>query len=224
MGYLGLSVTPYKEDNLLQRLFWPSDHAGEADTLGQQGFWICSFVALLSCVILSFQGHWILGVLSLIFFGLGGMGVREHSTAAAILLVLAYIILEIGTVLEGRFPGFLDLAFTILLMGNIRGTWIAKRWAHQGDPEAFPERMRETWKDRLVDQLPARAWPKGRIVFFLVSAIYLSLLILGAAALALHSKNTAFVPQKVLQLDATPRRGRTNCKSAKAGEESRISA
>lgn len=204
MGYLGLSGTPYKEDNLLQRLFWPSNHAGEADTLGQQGFWICSFVALLSFVLLSFQGHWILGLLSLLFFGLGGMGVREHSTAAAVLLALAYIGLELGTLLAGRFPGFLDLAFTILLMANIRGTWVASRWMHHGDPEAFPERMQETWRDRLVDQLPARVWPKTRVLFFVVAGVYLFLLFFGSIVLARHSGTRTSAPQKAIPLEVQP--------------------
>jgi hypothetical protein len=31
MGYLGLDQSPVKDDNMFQRMFWPSDHAGETD-------------------------------------------------------------------------------------------------------------------------------------------------------------------------------------------------
>src|SRR5580693_9464481 len=91
MGYLGLDQTEIKHDNLFQRMFWPSDHAGEADTLGQQGFWVCTAIATLSLLTLAFQGHPILGVFAGAFYFLGGIGVREHSQPAAILVAVAYL-------------------------------------------------------------------------------------------------------------------------------------
>lgn len=183
MGYLGLDGETYKEDNLFQRLFWPGDHAGEAELLGQQGFWICSIVAILSMIVLSVQGLWIVGMLSLFVFVLGGIGVREHSTTAAILLALVQIFAIISGLFLGHPPGFLGLVFTILLLANIRGTWIARRWSQKGDPEVMPERMKENWKDILVDQLPPRIWPIGRFVFFPLCAVYLLLLVAGTIVL-----------------------------------------
>ena len=90
MGYLGLDQTPVKEENLLQRLFWPSDHAGETDYLGKQGFWVCWAVATVSLVLMLVQGHWILAAFNFIVFGLGGMGVREHDQPAAVFVAAAF--------------------------------------------------------------------------------------------------------------------------------------
>lgn len=92
MGYLGLDQTEIKDDNLFQRMFWPSDHAGEADTLGQQGFWVCVAIATVTFVPLLLQGHWIAGFLIAIFYFLGGIGVREHSQPAAILVAVTYVL------------------------------------------------------------------------------------------------------------------------------------
>ena len=68
-----------KDDNLFKRLFWPSNHPGEVDALGQQGFWICLIVGLVSGVMLLLTVHPFIGLLTMAFFWLGGIGVREHS-------------------------------------------------------------------------------------------------------------------------------------------------
>ena len=196
MGYLGLSGPAVKEDNIFQRLFWPSDHAGEADSLGQQGFWICIAVALLSAAILTFAGHWAVALLTLAFFGLGGIGVREHSTFAAISVAFVYLLNQIIVAIGGRFPGLLALAASMLLIANIRGTWIAAKWAKHGDPDLIPERMRETLSDRIVDQMPAHVWPKGRRIFYCVAVIYVLLTVFGAIAILLHSAARVSPPQQ----------------------------
>jgi hypothetical protein len=206
MGYLGLSEPLEKEDNLLQRLFWPGDHAGEADTLGQQGFWICAVVAIGSFVVLAVPGHWILALLTLAFFGLGGIGVREHSTVAAVLVAVAYVLNQTANVMAGKFPGFLAIVAGVLLIANIRGSWVAARWAKRGDPEAFPERMRETWRDRLVDQMPALLWPRARIAFFCVAGIYMLVLLLGTVMLSRRVSEPAASQQTQYLLDVKPSR------------------
>jgi hypothetical protein len=206
MGYLGLSEPLEKEDNLLQRLFWPGDHAGETDTLGQQGFWICAVVAIGSLVVLAVQGHWILALLTLAFFGLGGIGVREHSTVAAVLVAVAYVLNLIANVMAGKFPGFLTIAAAVLLIANIRGSWVAAKWAKRGDPESFPERMRETWRDRLVDQMPAWVWPRARIAFFCVAGIYMLLLLLGTVMLSRRVSEPGASQQTQYLLDVKPSR------------------
>jgi hypothetical protein len=187
MGFLGLSEPIEKESNIFQRLFWPGDHAGEADSLGQQGFWICIIVAVISAIVLSVQGQWFAAVLTLAFFGLGGIGVREHSTPAAALVALAYVLNQAVNLMMGVFPGFLGIAAAVLLIANIRGTWIASRWAKKGDPEVMPERMKETWKDRFVDQMPTKVWPKARIIFYITAATYMVLIVAGITVLVRHT-------------------------------------
>jgi hypothetical protein len=184
MGYLGLDETPVKDDNLFQRLFWPSDNASDCDALGVQGFWICILVAALSAVVTSLQGHWILGLVTLAFFTLGGIGVREHSVAAAILVAVAYLLGLIGNLLVGLPPGVLSLIAALMLLTNIRATSIAHRWAQQGDPEIMPERRSETMVDRFVDQMPMRVWPPMKVSFFCIAGAYFVVLILGTVVLA----------------------------------------
>jgi hypothetical protein len=39
-------------DNLFKRLFWPRIESHyDVDLLGQQGFWVCSIVAVLSLIV-----------------------------------------------------------------------------------------------------------------------------------------------------------------------------
>ncbi|HEX4155850.1 MAG TPA: hypothetical protein VHY48_09565 [Acidobacteriaceae bacterium] len=183
MSILGLDGRPQRENNIFQRIFWPGNHAGEADALGQQGFWVCLVVGLLSAAVALWTGHPLLALLTLAFYWLGGMGVREHSVTAAIIVALGYIASLAIVIIGGRFPGLLDIAITAILIGNIRGTYVASSWQAKGDPEVFPSRMNTTFFDWLVDQIPAKLWPKGRYVFFLVSAVYGVLLTLGTVAL-----------------------------------------
>jgi len=207
MGYLGLSEPIEKEDNLFTRLFWPSDHAGEADSLGQQGFWICMAVAVVSGFVLFLQGHTLIALLTFAFFGLGGMGIREHSVPAAALVAVAYVLDLIAAFLSGRSPGFFGLVATVLLIANIRGTWIASKWAKLADPDSFPERLAATWRDRLVDQLPAQIWPGSRIAFFCIAALYLFLSVAGTISLGLRlARSTPPTPSTSQQTEvAAPR-------------------
>jgi hypothetical protein len=186
MGYLGLSEPIEKQDNLFRRIFWPGDGACDVDALGQRGFWLCAAVGTISFAVFVTQGHWLIALLTLAFFWLGGVGVREHSTAAAAVVASAYLLNQAASLMAGMFPGVLSIAAVVLLIANIRGTHIAARWAKSGDPELFPERMRETWRDRLVDQMPALVWPRTRVVFFGIASIYLSLALAGTAMLARH--------------------------------------
>jgi len=181
MGYLGLDGTEVKDDNLFQRLFWPSDHAGETDYLGKQGFWVCWAVAAISLLVLTLQGNLWVALLQFSFFALGGIGVREHDVPAAVLVATGYWINQIYGVFMGQFPGLIGLACGILLIANIRGTFIAKRWATYGDPEAFPERMNTTLIEQFSDRMPMVVWPKTRILFYCISGIYMLLVFFGLA-------------------------------------------
>jgi hypothetical protein len=52
METLGLSSQPQPTDNLFKRLFWPRIESHyDVDLLGQQGFWVCSIVAVLSLIV-----------------------------------------------------------------------------------------------------------------------------------------------------------------------------
>jgi hypothetical protein len=155
------------------------------DTLGQQGFWVCLIVGLISGVIVILTGHPFIALLTMVFMWLGGIGVREHSVAAAIFVAGAYLLNILVSLLAGVPPGALDILITGLLLANIRGTYIAAAWQEKGALEEFPERLNAAFFDWLVDQLPAKLWPAGRFVFYVVGAIYVMLLILGSFGLLL---------------------------------------
>ena len=186
METLGLSGPPQPRDSLFRRLFWPSDNAGDADILGQQGFWVCLIVGMLSCLIAIFQGHWIAGIFVLVVFTLGGIGVREHDVLAAIsVTLLSATQIFAAIVVLHRPPGILDLFIILLLLANIRGCRIAAKWSRLA-PETIPERMNETWRDKLVDQMPARVWPKAKYAYYILFFIDLLLSLAGIGAMLHH--------------------------------------
>ena len=191
MGFLGLDQTPVKDDNMFQRMFWPSDNAGDTDTLGKQGFWICFAIGVLSGLILVGHGQLFTGLFTAFFFCVGGMGVREHSQPAAIFVAIAYAMNIFESIVQGRLPGVFTLFLTLLLIANIRATHIAAKWATNGDPAMMPERQKDTLGDLLVDQMPQIVWPNARFPFFVLGAIYLIVTLLGAVMIAMG------VPQRL---------------------------
>ena len=160
-------------------MFWPANQPYEADTLGQQGLWVCIVVAVVSAGFALVQGHPLLGLLLLAFYWTGGMGVRVHSVTAAVIVAAGYLGSVIMAVLLGALPGVLDVIISGLLLANIRGTYIAASWKRRGEPDMFPERLNTSFTDRLIDQWPARFWPSGQFLFYAVAFVYGALFVLG---------------------------------------------
>jgi hypothetical protein len=177
MQTLGISDKPQKPDNWFQRICWPSDSPQEVDDLSRRGFWICALVAAFSCVVLLIQGHWMLAPFILLVYLLGGIGVREHSFPAAILIAVIYFADMASTLLVAhKPPGALGIVFLLVLLGNIRGTWIAAKWSKQPLEGEELYRLETTWRDKLVDQMPAKVWPIGKVVFYFLGGAYLALI------------------------------------------------
>src|SRR5260370_2770142 len=85
METLGLSGSAERSDGRLKSLFWPSIQNGtDVDYLGAQGYWVCTAVAVLSFVFLTMNGQPITGVAILLFYYVGGAGVREPRRYAAL--------------------------------------------------------------------------------------------------------------------------------------------
>lgn len=184
METLGLSGPPVRNENIFKRIFWPSADSVDADMLGQQGFWICLLLALLTVVTAAFRSHIILGVLFGLFYVLGGIGVREHDVVAAISVATVYLLNAVGAVLMTRqFPGWLVLFVILILASNVRGCWIASKWLRSGDPDLIPMRMNENWRDKLVDQMPAHLWPRIRAGFYVLAILVLLATIAGTIVL-----------------------------------------
>lgn len=196
METLGISGPPTPDDSFFKRIFWPSSDSADADMLGQQGFWICLIVAVLSLIAAAFQGHLVLGVLFGLFYFFGGVGVREHDIFAAIAVTLVYLLNAAGAlVAERSFPGFLTIFIAIILTSNIRGCWIASKWLHAGDPDLIPMRMNETWRDRLVDQMPVKVWPRMRKVFYVLALAAVLATLAGSIVLIAHGRPAPNIPK-----------------------------
>ena len=176
---LDLSNSGAQSENRLKSLFWPSiQTANDVDYLGAQGFWVCVIVAVLAFIFSAATGHLIVGVFALLFYYLGGVGVRERSRFAAA-VVLAMFVAD--SVAAGF--GIPRLLVTGLLLSNLRATWIAARWKPESNEAALPPRFSESWADKCADVLPTWLWPKVRIVYYVFAVCFLALAIAGIGVL-----------------------------------------
>jgi hypothetical protein len=197
MQTLNLSGETKKCDGRVKSLFWPTvDNAWDVDYLGQQGFWICLTIGILGAALLVIAAFYspsssvrtsTLVVAASVFFVClaGGTGVRESSWPAAAMIFVIYAVNLLGS---GKVPGVLAIILGAVLLSNVRAAFIASRWKPLAEGEDRPTRFNETFRDKLVDQLPPRLWPLLRIPFFIVSVLLLILLVYTAALRIPHSR------------------------------------
>jgi hypothetical protein len=177
METLGLSGSTPRTDGRLKSLFWPSIQNGtDVDYLGVQGYWVCTIVGVASLVVSALLGHTVAGILLLLYYYLGGVGVRERSRYAAIAVFVFYVV---DMLLSG--VGVLKVLFAALLLSNLRATWIASSWQPESEEAALPPRLTETWGDKFADQLPMWLWPKIRVFYYIYSVCVLLLFDIGLA-------------------------------------------
>jgi len=191
MQTLNLSGSEKKSDGRLKSLFWPTvENAWDVDYLGQQGFWICLSIGVFSLVLIAIAasevpnaagrvGVLILGVLIFFVYLVGGMGVRESSWPAAAMIFTIYVINLLGS---GTPPGILSLIIGAVLLSNVRAAFIASRWKPLAEGEDRPMRFNETFRDKLVDQLPPKAWPILKIPFFIAASLIMVFLLYVSVA------------------------------------------
>jgi hypothetical protein len=136
-------------------------NAYDADHISQQGFWIAFWVSVLSAVLSLFTNP--VGLIDSIFFFLGANGIRERSKTAAVAIFLIY--------LAGTFLVFsiIRIFVLVLLVANIRGTWMSAKWQEQY--AEMPPRLKQTFWDKLCNQMPPVVWPLGRWVFYAMLAL-----------------------------------------------------
>jgi hypothetical protein len=181
MQTMDLSGTAPQSENRLKSLFWPSIHnATDVEYLGSQGFWICTIIGVGSFALSLFAGQYISGFFVLLYFYLGGNGVRQRDVFAAV----AVFMLMLTTVLIS--PGILTFFGCVILLSNMRATFIASFW-EPGAENAEPAiRFNETFGDKLVDQFPAWLWPKIRYGYYAFAVIFLLLTLVGLFVLAMR--------------------------------------
>jgi hypothetical protein len=184
MQTLGLSDSTIRTESRVQSLFWPSIQSGaDVDYLAVQGFWVCTFVGAMSLVFLALARQPVTGILVLLLFHLGGVGVREHNPFAAAVVLVYYLVdfLASFLFLFANSPGLgvLRIIITALLLSNLRATWIAAGWNPASEEAALPPRLGETLFDKFVDQWPAWIWPKVKVLYYIFSFGYLALTVAG---------------------------------------------
>jgi len=177
MQTLGLSSESQRSDGWLKSLLWPTvDNAWDVDYLGQQGLWVCTVVAVFGLGFSFITGSPIMigiAMISALFFILGGMGIREANWLAAAMLFavqLCNVLLK---------PNVFSVAFTLILLSNLRATFLASEWKPAAEGEDRPTRFSESIGDKYVDQLPRILWPKLQIPFFILGTAMLLLSLLG---------------------------------------------
>lgn len=184
MQTLGLSDSAPRTENRLKSLFWPSIQSGaDVDYLAVQGFWVCTIVGLTALVFLTIAGHPVTGILVLVLFHFGGVGVREHNPFAAA-VVLIYFALD--TWLSG--VGVVRIIVNALLLSNLRATWIASGWRPESEEAALPPRLGETFSDKLADIWPGLIWPKIKWIYYVYSFGFLALTFAGVIVMFLRGR------------------------------------
>lgn len=182
MQTLGLSDSTIRSDGRLKSLFWPSVESGaDVDYLAVQGFWVCTAVGVVSLVLLSVGNHPIVGLLVLIFFHFGGVGVREHNPFAAAIMVVYYLL---DTLMTGI--GIVRIIIGALLLSNLRAAWIADHWKPESEEAALPPRFADTFADKFADRWPAIIWPKIKWLYYVYSFGFLAMTVSGIIILMIR--------------------------------------
>jgi hypothetical protein len=193
MQTLGLSDSTTRTESRLKSLFWPSIQSGaDVDYLAVQGFWVCTIVGLVSCAFRVLAGQPISGLLVLLLFHFGGVGVREHNPFAAAITLVYYLVDFFASVvflfLNSPGVGVLRVIIIALLFSNLRATWIAGNWKPDSEEAALPPRFGETFVDKLVDKWPAFIWPRVKALYYIFSFLYLAMIVAGLIVLAIRGR------------------------------------
>jgi len=182
MQTLGLSDSTPRTEGRLKSLFWPSIQTGaDVDYLGAQGYWVCAAVGFFSFVLLAALRQSFTGVLILLFYYLGGVGVRERSRFAAVAVFVMYVV----DMLVSPFS-VVRIILSALLLSNLRATWIAALWKPESEEAALPPRLSATWSDKFVDRFPMWLWPKIRIFYYVYAVCFFVLTDIGLANMLAH--------------------------------------
>ena len=195
MQTLGLSGETKKSDGYLKSLLWPTvENAWDVDYLGQQGFWLCLIIAIFSLAMVAITVYEMpfpaarvvvggIGVIACFVYLVGGMGVRQASSPAAIIVFVLYVLTQLAS---GSPPGVLTIIFAAVLLSNVRATVLASRWKPATEDEDRPTRFNETFRDKLVDQLPPRAWPLLKYPFYFFATVIIIILLATASLHLVH--------------------------------------
>ncbi len=211
METLGLSSAKSQEDGLFRRLVWPTiTNQYDVDLIGRRGFWLALAVGIVSCIGVSVQGNWLIGLLVLVVFVLGAAGIRERSVAASALILAIYALGIVGSwgmaLLGYGNTGnpFVGIVLLMLLCANLRATILSQRWLALGVDSEFPEREDGAAMNAVVNRFPRTCWPWGRYIFFVLAPIYILLTLVGFAAISLKAKIVPVPQSRPVHVQVVP--------------------
>ena len=174
MQTLGLSESTPRTENRLKSLFWPDIKTGsDVDYIGAQGYWVCALVAVVSFAFTLVNSPMI-ATLTLLLYYFGGVGVRERSRYAAV-VVFALFVLDL---VVSPFS-VVKILMTVILLSNVRATWIVNRWIPDSEDASLPPRFNDSWSDKFADTFPRWLWPKIRYPYYVFSAGLFVFVIIG---------------------------------------------
>jgi hypothetical protein len=183
---------------MFKRLFWPDiENQYDVDLVGQQGFWVCFAVAVITTVVSIVTGQTVLGIVIGVTYFLAGLGVRQRSVAAAVLIFSCYFLDRIFQ-LESTWLGLggggnplVGIVATMLLFANIRATVLSRRWQAPETPvdvSELPVRSTDSLGDKLSNALPEALWPKTRYIFYPLASILLLVSVVGVISAPLMKR------------------------------------
>jgi hypothetical protein len=192
MQTLGISDPSERPDSRLKSLLWPSVQSGaDVDYLGAQGYWVCTFVAVISFLFALMIGRPLFAATLLLFYHLGGVGVRQRDLFAAAIVFGSYaldtIVSLVFLMLTSPAVVVIRVAVFALLLSNLRATWIASNWHPNSEQAALPPRMGDTFSDKFADLWPQWIWPKVRIIYYIFALGVVLLGMIGVTTLLLRA-------------------------------------
>lgn len=172
MQTLGLSDSTPRTESRIKALLWPTiRNEADLEYVSQQGFWICSIIALASAILGIIGGSIAGGIVEATFYFLAGTGVRERSKLAAVVVFVVYFMSAFINGSGGL--GIARIIFSGVLLANIRGIWLSSNWTGSSEPEP---RFSETFLDWFSSSLPSLLWPKVKYLFYVLAMLMLLVL------------------------------------------------
>jgi len=186
----------------MTNLLWPKiKNEWDVNDLCRQGFWLCLMIAvlqLIAAVIVPDAWMRVAAVLSALVFVVGALGVREANWPAATLLFTLYALTLGDDVVNGRTPNILHILAGLILLSNVRAAFLASRWQPIAEGDIRPLRPATKFRDRLVNQVPPKWWPRLRIAFFGVAALLVLFTFLDFA-ISLHERTATLADPSTAQ-------------------------
>jgi len=78
-----------------------------------------------------------------------------------------------------------------ILLSNVRAAFLASEWKPLSEDDDRPTRFSDSIGDKLVDQLPQRAWRVLQVPFFVLSSSLLLVCLAGLGVLIFHRLNAS---------------------------------